>query len=580
MENAKKLTPFALAIIAALIFSYPLFLTQWDKISSFQLPDNDDQMRLFQVQNWLLGQDYFDTFNHRVNIPNGVSIHWSRLVDFPIAFLILIFRPFFGEQNAQNITLFFLPIFYGAFFVYILSKIVKLIGAKSNPFLIAGLFVLYSASASLSFVPGRIDHHNLQLICMALALYGIIKFDAKGGIFFGIAAATSLTIGLETLPFIMILISFCVLNWILDPIFAKQFVAKFALTFGIALFAGFLIDVAPKNYLIGANDYLSIAQLIPLLIGAIGLGIINYNGALKLQYRILQTMFVGFAIVICALGFKELRLGLYYQVDSLVYKIWFAKIPEVLPLINLPLMSQLSFLIYAIIGLLSAFFIAWENRKSNQYIARFALLLAFLLLLGTIATMFWQNRLHPQISMIAILTITYVTISKISPAGIRILSLALLVLFPITQGQKLKNSQQLTQQSNTSFNDNKNCKSKQDFQGLSNLPKGNVLNNIDIGVKLLAFTPHNIISAPYHRDTGAPIAYSILLANPEKARESLAAKNINYIAICRRDIEVIRLVTHSDSSLIALIMNENLPNYLAKIPNSANSDILSYKIIQ
>ncbi|VAW13567.1 hypothetical protein MNBD_ALPHA11-599, partial [hydrothermal vent metagenome] len=59
--------------------------------------DSDDAMRLVVVQDFLAGQGWFDKIQYRLNTPYGAPIHWSRLVDLPIAGLILIFQPFFGE---------------------------------------------------------------------------------------------------------------------------------------------------------------------------------------------------------------------------------------------------------------------------------------------------------------------------------------------------------------------------------------------------------------------------------------------------------------------------------------------------
>ncbi|MGJ3628423.1 hypothetical protein AB5I41_18450 [Sphingomonas sp. MMS24-JH45] len=65
---------------------------RWAAIQYFSMGDTDDNMRMMQVRGLLAGQGWFDLTNYRLNPPAGFNIHWSRLVDLPIAALILILR--------------------------------------------------------------------------------------------------------------------------------------------------------------------------------------------------------------------------------------------------------------------------------------------------------------------------------------------------------------------------------------------------------------------------------------------------------------------------------------------------------
>ena len=62
---------------------------KWLDIRYFGLGDTDDNMRMMQVRALLHGQGWFDLRQYRLNPPFGANIHWSRLVDLPIAGLIL-----------------------------------------------------------------------------------------------------------------------------------------------------------------------------------------------------------------------------------------------------------------------------------------------------------------------------------------------------------------------------------------------------------------------------------------------------------------------------------------------------------
>src|SRR5581483_4863516 len=52
----------------------------------------DDAMRLVQARDFLNGQGWYDTTQHRMNAPFGLPMHWSRLVDAGIASVYLLFR--------------------------------------------------------------------------------------------------------------------------------------------------------------------------------------------------------------------------------------------------------------------------------------------------------------------------------------------------------------------------------------------------------------------------------------------------------------------------------------------------------
>ena len=69
---------------------------QWNEIRWFGLGDTDDNMRIMQVRAWLHGQGWYDLRDYRMNPPFGANIHWSRIVDLPIAGLILALAHLFG----------------------------------------------------------------------------------------------------------------------------------------------------------------------------------------------------------------------------------------------------------------------------------------------------------------------------------------------------------------------------------------------------------------------------------------------------------------------------------------------------
>jgi hypothetical protein len=91
-----------LVVLVWLGFCAWFIFNKWAEIRFFALGDTDDNMRMMQVRGLLHGQGWFDLRQHRMNPPFGANIHWSRLVDLPIAGLILGLRPLLGGPAAER----------------------------------------------------------------------------------------------------------------------------------------------------------------------------------------------------------------------------------------------------------------------------------------------------------------------------------------------------------------------------------------------------------------------------------------------------------------------------------------------
>src|SRR5258708_37384364 len=64
----------------------------------------DDAMRLAEVRDLLAGQDWFDLTQYRLNPPDGVLMHWSRLIDLPLAALIRLGETVMSSALAERVA--------------------------------------------------------------------------------------------------------------------------------------------------------------------------------------------------------------------------------------------------------------------------------------------------------------------------------------------------------------------------------------------------------------------------------------------------------------------------------------------
>src|SRR5258708_38656527 len=67
----------------------------------FDAMSTDDAMRLVEVRDLIAGQAWFDLAQHRLD-PAGVSMHWSRVIDAPLAALLLMLRPLARAAAAEG----------------------------------------------------------------------------------------------------------------------------------------------------------------------------------------------------------------------------------------------------------------------------------------------------------------------------------------------------------------------------------------------------------------------------------------------------------------------------------------------
>ena len=98
------------AVLVWAVLSLFLVIAHWPDIMALSLSDADDNLRLMQVRALLAGQGWFDLTQYRLDPPRGADLHWSRLVDLPIATIILVAQPFVGTGTAEKLAVAVAPL--------------------------------------------------------------------------------------------------------------------------------------------------------------------------------------------------------------------------------------------------------------------------------------------------------------------------------------------------------------------------------------------------------------------------------------------------------------------------------------
>src|SRR4029079_16703131 len=205
-----------IVLLVWLGFSAWFIYSKWGGIRFFALGDTDDNMRMMQVRGLLHGQGWFDLRQHRMNPPFGANIHWSRLVDLPIAGLILALRPFLGGPAAERWAVGIAPLLPYLLLLFSLALTARrLIEPRAYPVTFFAIF--FAGSTNGMFMPERIDHHGWQLALLALCVAALADPKRiRGGLTLGIATALSLAVGLEMIIYLAIAGAAIVLFWVHD----------------------------------------------------------------------------------------------------------------------------------------------------------------------------------------------------------------------------------------------------------------------------------------------------------------------------------------------------------------------------
>jgi hypothetical protein len=229
-----------LAVALALILTAIWALMDWPRLSHMLLPDSDDMVRLAQVRDWIAGQGINNWTQYRMAPPVGVPMHWSRINDIGIASLILVARPFAGHANAELVAVLVYPglLFAGAMFLS--ARIARRLWEPSaGP--VAAVLTALAYPGTTVFVPGRVDHHALQVVLIQSLVLLLMRAPSwRGGGLAGAVTAISLVVGLETAPQVAALVAVLAMLWAVHGMEERSRLAGFAVGLGSATFFFFV----------------------------------------------------------------------------------------------------------------------------------------------------------------------------------------------------------------------------------------------------------------------------------------------------------------------------------------------------
>jgi hypothetical protein len=572
-----RVTPFQSFLIllgaAWLLLSLQLLFKNWAATAGM-FADPDDAMRLVQVRAFLAGQGWFDLHEARLAPPLGYDSHWSRLVDAGLAGLFLIFVPFTDADVAERLVRTVWPLMWLLPAIGGIAAVSWRIGGREAA-LVALLMAVLGLPALQQFKPGRIDHHNVQIALTLLAVAATVWSERVtwAGTAAGLISALALTIGFECLPFIALCGAGLALRFVADA-GAAGALRRYGLALAAGILAGFLAGNAPGHWTRTACDALAINMALPLVLAGILLAGASFAYDRPAR-RLALIGIAGLAVLGLFLGLEPRCIrGPFAFMDPAAKPIWLDQVSEMTPafaLLNSKLPIAAAMLTFPLLALLGSLTLARDLRDFAVALTVTLLVAAFVLTLGTIKMAHYAMVFAMPVVAVALVRVTaWLRLDSLVPR-----TFAALLFTPavVVVAAILAVDAAGFAPGNVSFAPQKACFKGESYGPLARLPKGVVATDVDHGPFVLVFTPHAVLSAPYHRQSAAIVATHDLLDGPVAAAPRVVERfGITHIALCARQTRA------GADSLRARLRAGDPPSWLEPVPATAGEAFTIYRV--
>lgn len=546
-----RTSPLTLALVLTVLLTAGWAAIGWAQLSQLALPDSDDMARLAQIRDWLAGQGFADLTQYRLGGPGGVAMHWSRLPDLVPAGLIALLTPLLGATRAELVAVVFWPEALLLAHLLLAGAIARrLNGAQSIAMLLAAL----AFPAVALFLPGRIDHHGLQIVLVEAQLLLLLDRRLLPA---GASGAASLLVGLETAPVLLALMAALALDWVRAP----RPIAGFGLGWLMVTLAGVLL-LRPRGWAEGACDSFTPGLFALMLIGG-GAWLLLAGLAPRLpdgRWR----LGAGFAIALLALACGITAAPLcfaspYGATDPLLRQIWPGAVGEMGGAFAQHPGTVLAWLGLAVAGLLAGI-ADWRRSPERPWLYPVAaigvsVLAAFVqiragsfgaavaapVLAGFVARAQSQGARVALPAWLAATGLFWQALGMGGPGAGR----------PLASAASARGA---------------GCTDARTLEQLDRLAPGTLAAPIEMGAYALGLTGHKVLAAPYHRNNrGNRAMYDLFLLPVAEARYQATLWTVDYVALCPESFGEVPPALIRPNSLLAALRRGETPEWLEPV---------------
>ena len=529
------------------------------------------------MRDWLAGQSWFDLRQYRLDPPAGADIHWSRLVDLPLAAIIRPLTPLFGAPVAETMALVAVPLLTLLAAMALLAGIARRTIAPAAWWW-APLLLLMASPAMGMLSPLRIDHHGWQIVSVLALTFGLVTPDRwRGGLIAGAAIAASLAIGVEMLPFLAAGAGLAAIGWVVARAEGER-LRGLCVAAGIGTIVALFGFVAPALRFGTACDALSATYALPLLTGCALLGAATFRGARRRE----RILWLGGATIACAVplllaGGATCVIDPYHAVDPTARRLWLDLVSEALPLWRQSAEVAWASLMLPLIGLGGAGMMliraAPGERRAWSAILALSALSILLALASTRGVVVAQALALPGAAALG-----YHGRERLAASGsllVRVFGSVLLfllvsailprLLIAATLGVPDSKAETVADAGAAA------CMAPRSLAALDALPAGTMFGFLDSTPALLLHSHHQGIAGPYHRN-GRAIAdvMQAWAGTPAQAEAIVRRHGATYVIACGAPAEAQVYDKRAPGGFHARLMRGAVPGWLAplKITNT------------
>ena len=501
------------------------------------LGDTDDATRLVQVRALLNGGAWYDPILAQFGGPYPYVSHWSRLIDLPLYLLISFFSLFMSAQSAEVAARFVWPLMT---LWALLTVAVKISEARAGR--TAGLFALAFLGLNpfifMQFSPGRIDHHNVQILGAAGGILLLMQSykDPRFGWAAGAVFALGLAVGYEALPLTALALAVAGLGAVLG--YGSAGIMRAASAFAGGLAAAFVLTVAPSRWLEITCDTLSLNIVLLALACVAGLILtLRIGERAAIPVRLLITGgFTSLGLILYGALEPACLAGPFGAIDPALGPIWLNHVFETQSILHmLASMPDLTIgtLVYLTAGAYAA--IALARKEKDNGTIFLAVVLCLSIILGC-----WQLKLLPYPAVLAAVPLA-IAISRIEGSKSatkqqwRIRAFALsnpmtwIGLVSVLIGLTAPGPSAIAKSKASAAA----CYQNNALAPLAELTPGLAVAEVDLGPYLAASTRLDVLAGPYHRlDRSILENHAVFFAEPAEAERRLRALDATYVITC------------------------------------------------
>jgi len=565
-----------------------LCLTGAQAIARFRFADPDDVMRLMQVRDWMAGQSWWDVTQYRLG-PAGhpFAMHWSRLVDLPLAGVLALADLFAPRGIADRIAATAVPLATLLCAMALVAGLARrVLDAEAARW--AVLLLLLSPPVLIQMRPMRIDHHGWQVVLALAAALLLLRGGDGGrtawrrGAGAGLALAALVTVSLEGLPVAAALLGCAALFAAWTGERGRAVAAA-----GLALPVGALVlHLATRGpfALAPACDAVSPAWLLALAAATPGL---TAAGLMQARAGRLAGLVVAGAAAagVLVLAAPQCLAGPFASLDPLVRVAWYENVVEGLPAWRQPGLWGLACVALPLVGLAGAVLVVRRAPDKGDW----PLLLAWAAALALYA--FMVNRASATANAFAVpgaaaLLMTMLTRARAIPGPARRLGATAGALALASPGALLAAAPSPAPPAPSAATARAlrgpACDAFEQVRVLGGLAPGLVLTPVDVSPDLVIATRHRAVGAGYHRDAAAiALVMRSFTSAPERAERYVRASGATYVAGCRGWSETNFYAYAAPDGLWArLARGERVP-WLERVavPGAARTPVMAWRVL-